>query len=707
MNQSQNEIITNNEFITNRQALCVVACAGSGKTTTIINKIKYMIEELKCNSTDFIICTFTNNSVEDIINRINIDGLNISTFHSMALQELIKYNYKIIPNTPEPIPEEYLIKYLDLLNTTSYIYRFKYIFIDEYQDINQLQYDIIQKWFVHCKLLLVVGDDQQNIYSFRDTSIRYILNFPTDFSGEYKYLSINYRSNKGIVDLSDAIIKFNSDRIEKTIIAYSNKPIIKPKIRFFHNQIDEYKYIIKHILKIKELYNNESIAILCRTNKKLYNIENYLYLNTDNNIISDINLLTIHGSKGLEFDNVLIINCVDGLFPLNDTPLEEERRLFYVGCTRAKKTLLITSMWDDINKPSRFIYELYKSNINLINIIPFEWDLEQTKIYTNTNINTNTNTNITKKSLSNILSNLNITMYNALLDKSLLPTINKQIYKLINIHQPLNTDIDNFIQLYTQRIIYENIEIDNYLYVEYIINEPKFKQHNKILKSNIKKYLNNQTNNELLISSIEYIRSNTNIHLQIDKKDMQTIYNILTTKNNIYFDMNLISNKNKVILTNSYLKFQNKNIKSIDILQSIYNLSICNDLIYGKYSNQNKLNEQLKQLNQIILTDIDNYIHNIIIESTYIDYDYYIIIENNIIGKINLIIDNSMLIINLSKPTINDYIKYLLMIHKYNTDNQTINQLNIIKLYNPINGTIIEWDIIDYSIIELYNYLIN
>ena len=96
MNQSQIDIIYDKEFLFNRQALCVVACAGSGKTTTIITKIKHMINNLSCNPSDFIICTFTNNAVDDIINRINIPNLNILTFHSIALKELIKYNYKII-----------------------------------------------------------------------------------------------------------------------------------------------------------------------------------------------------------------------------------------------------------------------------------------------------------------------------------------------------------------------------------------------------------------------------------------------------------------------------------------------------------------------------------------------------------------------------------------------------------------------------------
>jgi len=692
MNQSQHEIIYDTKFLTTTQALCVVACAGSGKTTTIIKKIKYMIEHLNCKSSDFIICTFTNNAVDDIISRVDNADLDITTFHSVGLRELIKYNYKIIKNTPEPIPEEYLIKYLELLETPSYVFRFKYIFIDEYQDINELQYNIIQKWFKHCKLLLVVGDDQQNIYTFRNTSIKYILNFNSDFCGEYKYLNINYRSNKGIINLTNAIIKFNSDRIDKTIIADSIEPLIKPKIRFFNSQINEYKYIIKHIQKIKQISNNQSIAILCRTNKILIQIEKYLYIN-HNQILSDIHLLTIHSAKGLEYDNVLIINCVDGLIPIINSDIQEERRLFYVGCSRARKTLLITSEWDNIQQPSRFIYEIYKSNIDLINIVKFEWIINPDQTYTITN----PNHSIRQRSITNILLNLTIETYQYIMNNKLLPKIEDQVYKLINIHQPLEIDIDiNFLLLYIQRIIYEYLDIDNYIYLEYIINEPLIKQHSKILKSNIQKYLNN-TDNSLLLSSIEYIKTNTNIDIKIDHNTILNIYNIIISRY-MLFDMNI----NKSILSKSYTQFQDKNNKTIDILESINSLSKCYDYINNKYPTHIMI-----PITPTTLSNIDNFIQKIISDSLYVDSEYYIMINNSIIGKINLILDNKMLIINNNKPSINDYIKYLLMAYKYNMIHKLINKIEVIQLYNPINGTIIEWDIVDHPYNLLYDYLID
>ena len=174
LNDAQIDIIKDNKFQISKQALCVIACAGSGKTTTIINKVLYMIKNLNCNPEEFILTTFTRNAAEEMSQRIksqsndiNLDAITIGTFHSIALKQIIEFNYQIEESKPESMPEEYLIKYLDLLNDPQYICPFKYIFIDEYQDINELQYLIIKKWFDQCKILVVVGDDQQNIYTFR------------------------------------------------------------------------------------------------------------------------------------------------------------------------------------------------------------------------------------------------------------------------------------------------------------------------------------------------------------------------------------------------------------------------------------------------------------------------------------------------------------------------------------------------------------
>ncbi|NBW58161.1 ATP-dependent helicase, partial [bacterium] len=115
------------------------------------------------------------------------------------------------------------------------------------------QYEIIKRWYDNCKLLVVVGDDQQNIYTFRNTSIKYILNFCDDFKGaQYRYLTTNYRCNQGIVNLSNAIISLNTDRIEKKILCGNqHNKLIKPKIRFFQNEQKEKEYILDYLNKIR------------------------------------------------------------------------------------------------------------------------------------------------------------------------------------------------------------------------------------------------------------------------------------------------------------------------------------------------------------------------------------------------------------------------------------------------------------------------
>jgi len=94
---------------------------------------------------------------------------------------------------------------------------------------------------------------------------------------------------------------------------------------------------------------------------------------------------------------------------------------------------------------------------------------------------------------------------------------------------------------------------------------------------------------------------------------------------------------------------------------------------------------------------IKEYITDFIKESSYIDYDYDIVIANCIIGQINLIIDDMGIIINgniTNKPSINDYIIYLLYVAKYNLNNYDSGmKFNRLSYYNPLNCNLYEWDV--------------
>ncbi|WP_138752700.1 UvrD-helicase domain-containing protein [Paenibacillus sinopodophylli] len=102
--------------------------------------------------------------------------------------------------------------------------RFHYVMIDEFQDTNQVQYVLVQMLADKHRNLMVVGDDDQTIYSFNGAKNDYILNFEHQYSGAVTYiLDINYRSTSTIVGLGNAIIQYNKLRKEKTLLA------VKPK----------------------------------------------------------------------------------------------------------------------------------------------------------------------------------------------------------------------------------------------------------------------------------------------------------------------------------------------------------------------------------------------------------------------------------------------------------------------------------------------
>lgn len=102
--------------------------------------------------------------------------------------------------------------------------RFQYIMIDEFQDTNQVQYVLVQMLADKHHNLMVVGDDDQTIYSFNGARNDYILNFEQQYPGaETIVLDVNYRSTSSIVGLGNAIIQYNKLRKEKTLLA------VKPK----------------------------------------------------------------------------------------------------------------------------------------------------------------------------------------------------------------------------------------------------------------------------------------------------------------------------------------------------------------------------------------------------------------------------------------------------------------------------------------------
>ena len=145
--------------------------------------------------------------------------------------------------------------------------RYTYILIDEFQDINRIQYESIRILAEPEKNLFIVGDDDQSIYRFRGAKPEIMLGFEKDYKeAEKVVLDVNYRSTKNIVEAAGLVIKNNTKRFEKNITTIHERGD-KIKIKHFKTQKEEVEAVIQDIIKEREAGRSlEEIAVLFRTN---------------------------------------------------------------------------------------------------------------------------------------------------------------------------------------------------------------------------------------------------------------------------------------------------------------------------------------------------------------------------------------------------------------------------------------------------------
>ncbi len=260
---------------------------------------------------------------------------------------------------------------------------YKYLIIDEYQDLSLEKYSLAQTIVnkKHSKIV-AVGDDWQTIYSYSGSKISYIRNFQKYFPNS-KILNITktYRNSQELINYTGNFIMKNKDQIKKELI--SNKSLNKPIKFIFFAEGEEILTLKKVINNIYKNNPNQEILILARTNnsiKDIFNDQDFFddlgtkvkFMNYNDLII---NAMTIHKSKGLTADQVIIIG-LNQYFPTNEyykfwminlfsnkiekegIAFAEERRVFYVGLTRTKNYVyLLVNKNEKLRSP--FINELY------------------------------------------------------------------------------------------------------------------------------------------------------------------------------------------------------------------------------------------------------------------------------------------------------------------------------------------------------------
>ena len=238
------------------------------------NIIKQAIERSRLEPDDL------NGMVSNItgeISRVKTETIDINAYYSASCPEeefrdIYKYYVKTLKKMGLIDFDDMLLYCHELLTTRRDILakwqqKYQYILIDEFQDINKIQYDIIKLLAKPQDNLFIVGDDDQSIYGFRGSKPEIMLNFDKDYPDTDKViLDTNYRSTGNIVSAAGKVIAHNKVRFAKNINTV-NDPGDKVDIIEFNTQAEEYEKIIDNIRKESASGGNYSDnAVLFRTN---------------------------------------------------------------------------------------------------------------------------------------------------------------------------------------------------------------------------------------------------------------------------------------------------------------------------------------------------------------------------------------------------------------------------------------------------------
>ncbi len=358
-----------------------------------------------------LVCTFiqnfkTNGFTFDYFNTFRYKTNNVRTRLFLDVCEQCYHEYT------KRLKEKNAIDFEDMINDSAHIIKehevkgkrldFKYIIVDEYQDISRQRFNLTKELSKLCNAkIIAVGDDWQSIYAYAGSDITLFTHFKEAFGyGLELSITKTYRNAQEVIDIAGGFIQKNTSQIKKALV--SPKHIQNPVIIETYTEVIDRKqyegkggkyYLIGKTVEniINSIYkenSNSSILLLGRYGFDAYNLgrsSDFMYDDKTGNLYSEkfknkpIEFMTVHRAKGLGYDNVIIINARNEVYGFpsqvqedpvlkyvvkDDHSIEyaEERRLFYVALTRTKNRVYIVTPQEH---PSEFVVELLHDYHNI------------------------------------------------------------------------------------------------------------------------------------------------------------------------------------------------------------------------------------------------------------------------------------------------------------------------------------------------------
>ncbi|MEO0037274.1 MAG: hypothetical protein RIQ59_485 [Bacteroidota bacterium] len=351
-----------------------------------------------------LIETFINLSKSRQLNHESVEALfldkdkAINKFMLERQEMFLKFALKILEKYDNKLKELGEVDFNDMINQATELIRvnnteftYKYIIIDEYQDISYSRFNLIKEIReLSGAKLICVGDDWQSIYRFAGSDISLFSNFEKHVGkSEQLFIEQTYRNSQSLIDITSKYIQKNRKQIQKNPKSLK-QPLVDP-IKFVSYSHDNAEQVfINEIQTLIDRDRNKSILVLGRHS---FDINEFIKLTPNSKIKYyerddrleikgfegvNIKFITVHKSKGLEADNIILLNLKNHLlgFPnkINDDPMlslllsddesyrfAEERRLFYVALTRTKNEAVLLVPTD----VSVFAQEIMTDNVFL------------------------------------------------------------------------------------------------------------------------------------------------------------------------------------------------------------------------------------------------------------------------------------------------------------------------------------------------------